>query len=174
MVCAVLRGIVDDGSEKKADGDRPLVSGDDGAADPFGGALGLVHGDEGGDEADTETGEEAADDEGGPVGGAGLEGDTEGEDNAGEDEADAATEDVRNGGTAESAWKRDEGQRRPTVKLDIPKKVPAERMETTRDSFPVDWDLPSGLMAVTVPWNSLPNVASQSSMAMIPEMVPVS
>lgn len=82
VVCTALRGVVDHGREKKADGDRPLVSGDDGAADPFGGALGLVHGDEGGNEADTEAGEEAADDEGGPVGGAGLEGDTEGEDDA--------------------------------------------------------------------------------------------
>ena len=82
VVIAVLSRVVDDGGEEETDGDRPLVAGDDGAADPLGGALGLVHGDEGGDETDAETGEDTADDEGGEVEGTGLEGDAEAEDEA--------------------------------------------------------------------------------------------
>ena len=82
VVVAVLGRVVDDGGEEETDGDGPLVAGDDGAADPLGGALGLVHGDEGGDETDTETGEDTADDEGGEVEGTGLEGDAEAEDEA--------------------------------------------------------------------------------------------
>ena len=90
----VLGGVIDDGGKEKADGDGPLVARDDGATDPLGRALGLVHGDEGGDEADAGAREEAADDEGGPVVGAGLEGDAEGKDDAGDDDAHAAAEDV--------------------------------------------------------------------------------
>ena len=64
----------------------------------------MVHGDEGGDEADTETGEDTADDERGPLVAAGLEGDTGGED-GGRDEDTAATADpVCDVCTGERTW----------------------------------------------------------------------
>ena len=102
VILSILGCVVDDRSEEKADGDGPLVAGDDGTTDPFGGALGLVHGDEGGDEADAETGEDTADDERGPLVAAGLESDAGGED-GGRDEDTAATADpVSDVGTRES------------------------------------------------------------------------
>lgn len=104
MVVAVLGRVVDDGREEETDGDRPLVARDDGATDPLGRALGLVHGDEGGDEADAETGEDTADDEGGPLVAAGLEGDTGGEDGGGEEDTAATTEDVGDLRARERTW----------------------------------------------------------------------
>ena len=102
VVVAVLGRVVDDGGEEETDGDRPLVARDDGAADPLGGALGLVHGDEGGDETDAETGKDTADDEDGEGGRAGLEGNADAEDEAGDDNADATTDDVSDRGAKES------------------------------------------------------------------------
>ena len=67
VILTVLGGVVDDGSEQETDGDGPLVAGDDGTTDPLGGTLGLVHGDEGGDETDSSAGEDTADEEGGEV-----------------------------------------------------------------------------------------------------------
>ena len=99
VVGAVLGGVVDDGSEEKADRDRPLVAGNDGTTDPLGRTLGLVHGDEGGDETDTGTGKDTADNEGGEVGSTRLESDTEGENQAGEDDAKATTKDISHGST---------------------------------------------------------------------------
>ena len=77
VVIAVLSGVVDDGREQETDGDSPLVAGNDGTTDPLGRTLGLVHGDEDGHEADTETGEHTANDEGGPLVATRLEGNTE-------------------------------------------------------------------------------------------------
>lgn len=101
MAVAVLGRVVDDGREQQTDGDGPLVAGDDGATDPFRCALGLVHGHEGGDETDTETGEDTADDEGRNVVGTGLEGDTEAEDEAGELDTVTTTEDIGDGSAEE-------------------------------------------------------------------------
>ena len=97
VVVAVLGRVVDDGREQETDGDRPLVAGHDGATDPLGRALGLVHGDEGGDETDAETGEDTAYDEDVHVVCSGLEGDTDGEDQAGDDDTNATTEVVGGG-----------------------------------------------------------------------------
>ena len=102
VVVAVLGRVVDDGGEEETDGDRPLVAGNDGAADPLGGALGLVHGDEGGDETDTETGEDTADDEGGPLVATSLEGNTEREDESGNKDTAATTEVISDPSTEES------------------------------------------------------------------------
>ena len=65
MVRPILCGVVENIGQKDTDGNRPLVTTNDGTADPLWGAFGLVHGDEGGDEADTEASEEAADDKSG-------------------------------------------------------------------------------------------------------------
>ena len=102
VVWAVLGRVVDDGGEEETDGDGPLVAGDDGTTDPLGRALGLVHGDEGGDETDTCTGEDTADDERGQVGSTSLECNTEAEDQAGGDDANATTEDISDGRTEQS------------------------------------------------------------------------
>lgn len=59
-VHAQRRGVVDDGGQEQTDGDGELVGAYDGAANPFGGGLGLVQRDEGGDETDAQAGEEAA------------------------------------------------------------------------------------------------------------------
>ena len=99
MVVAVLGRVVDDGCEEETDGDRPLVSGHDGTTDPLGRALGLVHGDEGGYATDTGTGKDTADNEGGEVGSTRLESDTEGENQAGEDDAKATTKNIGHGST---------------------------------------------------------------------------
>ena len=99
VVIAVLCRIVDDGGEEETDGDRPLVAGDDGAADPLGGALGLVHGDEGGDETDTETGEDTTDDEDREGVAASLHGDTETEDQTCDEDTATTTEHIRERGT---------------------------------------------------------------------------
>ena len=103
MILAILGSVVDDGSEKETDGDRPLVPGDDGTTDPLWRALGLVHGDESRDQTDTETGEETTDDEGCPVVSAGLESDTKREDNACDNDTDTTTEDIRGGSAAKGA-----------------------------------------------------------------------
>ena len=105
MVIAALGTLVDTGGKQETDGDGPLVAGDDGPTDPLGGTLGLVHGDEGRDETDAETGEDTADDEGGEVEGAGLEGDAKAEDEGGADDADTTTNDIGDGSTEESTWR---------------------------------------------------------------------
>ena len=99
VVRAVLGCVVHDGGEQETDSDRPLVAGNDGTTDPLGRTLGLVHGDEGGDETDTGTGKDTADNEGGEVGSTRLESDTEGENQAGEDDAKATTKDISHGST---------------------------------------------------------------------------
>ena len=99
MVGAVLGRIVDDGGKKETDSDSPLVACYDCATDPLGRTLGLVHGDEGGYETDTGTGKDTADNEGGEVGSTRLESDTEGENQAGEDDAKATTKDISHGST---------------------------------------------------------------------------
>ncbi len=104
VVGAVLGRVVDDGGEEETDGDGPLVPGNDGTTNPLGRALGLVHGDEGRDETDTGTGEDTADDERREIAGTGLEGNTKAEDQAGDDDTDATTEDIGDGRTEESTW----------------------------------------------------------------------
>ena len=79
MILTVLGGIVYDIGKEDADGNGPLVPRDNGTTERLWGALGLVHGYEDRDEADTKAGKEAANDECSPVVGAGLEGDAKGE-----------------------------------------------------------------------------------------------
>lgn len=134
MVVAVLGRVVDNGREQETDGDGPLVAGDDSATDPLGRALGLVHGDKGGDETDTETSENTADDEGSDVMRTGLEGNTEGKDDTCELDTATTAEDIGSGSAEEGTYRRGSMRTGSAGILgDSPKKVPAERMETTRD-----------------------------------------
>ena len=90
--------------EEETDGDCPLVARDDGAANPFRCTFGLVHGDEGGDETDTETCEDTANNESRNVVGASLEGDTKTEDDAGELNTVTTTDDIGDGSAEKGTW----------------------------------------------------------------------
>ena len=102
VIWAILGGIVEDRSEENADRDSKLIPANDRTTDPLGGALGLVHGDKHGDEANAKASEEATGNEGGKVARTSLKGDTEGEDDAGGHDAEAATEDVSGGSPTKS------------------------------------------------------------------------
>ena len=82
MVLTTLGGIIQHIREQDADSDGPLVAGDDGSTNPLGRTFGLVHGDECRNEANTESSEEAAGDEGGEVVGSGLQSDAKTENDA--------------------------------------------------------------------------------------------
>jgi len=103
VVGAVLGAIVDDGSEEETNSDGPLVAGDNTTTDPFRCTLGLVHGDDGRDNTDTETSEDTTDDEEGDCGRTGLHGNTDGEDEAGEDDTVFTAHIVGDGGSEEGA-----------------------------------------------------------------------
>ena len=119
VIGAVLGRVVDDGGEEQADGDRPLVPGHNGTTDPLGRTLGLVHGDEDRDEPDTETGEDTADDEGGKVASTSLEGNTEAEDEAGDDDTDATANDVSDGGAEKSTWRNASVSQKGSLARDV-------------------------------------------------------
>ena len=80
MVWSVLGRVVENVGEEDTDGDGPLVATDDGTTDPLGGALGLIHRDQSGDQTDTETSKDTTGDEERKLSGCSLESDTEGED----------------------------------------------------------------------------------------------
>lgn len=101
VVVTVLGGIVDDVCEQDTNGDGPLVARHDRTTDPLGRALGLVHGDEGRHETDTETGADTTDDEGSPLVAADLEGDTEREDGGRKENTATTTEVVCDPSTGE-------------------------------------------------------------------------
>ena len=124
----VLGGVVDDGGEEKTDRDRPLITSNNSATvsavqgvgeqsghcryerakakgnlpNPFGGTLGLIHGDQHRDHSDTPTGEDTTHDEERNSGGSGLHRDTSGEDEDGEDNGPPSTEDICGRGGGES------------------------------------------------------------------------
>lgn len=93
-VVAFVGGVIDDGGKEKTDGDRQLVSTNDGTTNPLGSRLGLVQRDHGGDETDTETSKEATSEEQGQGDSGSLEDDTQVEDPAGGDEGPATTDGV--------------------------------------------------------------------------------
>ena len=80
MVWSIFGRIVENVGEEDTNGNSELVTSDDGTTDPLGGALGLIHRDQSGDQTDTETGKHTTDDEERKFSGCGLESDTEGED----------------------------------------------------------------------------------------------
>ena len=88
---------------KDTDGDRPLIPRDNGTTKRLRGALRLVHRYEDGDEPDPEASEEAANDEGGPVVGASLEGNTKGEHKTGNHDTRPSSNNVSRWSSAEGA-----------------------------------------------------------------------
>lgn len=110
VVGAVLSRVVDDGSEEETDGDGPLVARDDGTTNPLGRAFGLVHGDQARDHSNTETGEDTTDDEEWDGLSTHLEGNTEGEHQAGRDDTPLAAEEVTHGSGEESTEESTSGE----------------------------------------------------------------
>ena len=103
VVLTVLRRVVYDIGEEDTDGDRPLIPRDNGTTKRLRGALRLVHRYEDGDEPDPEASEEAANDEGGPVVGASLEGNTKGEHKTGNHDTRPSFNNVSRWSSAEGA-----------------------------------------------------------------------
>lgn len=63
MIGSVLGSIVENGGEEEPNSDTPLIETDNGATDPLGGALGLIHWSQGGDQTDPETSDDTTSDE---------------------------------------------------------------------------------------------------------------
>jgi hypothetical protein len=80
VIRSVLCGVIANGGEEEPNGDTPLIETDDGTSDPLGGALGLIHWGQGGDQADTETGNDPTNDKKRKRGCRGLESDADRED----------------------------------------------------------------------------------------------
>jgi hypothetical protein len=83
VIRSILGSIVENGGEEDAESNAPLVEADDGTADPLGGALGLIHWNQGGDHTNTETGPDTTNDKGSKPRCGGLKGDTDREDETG-------------------------------------------------------------------------------------------
>ena len=80
MVWSILGRVVDNVGEEETDGNSPLVATDDGTTDPLGGALGLIHRDQSGDQTDTETSKHTTNIEERKRSGCCLDSNTDGED----------------------------------------------------------------------------------------------
>ena len=80
MVWSILGRVVDNVGEEETDGNSPLVATDDGTTDPLGGALGLIHRDQSGDQTDTETSKDTTNIEERKRSGCCLDSNTDGED----------------------------------------------------------------------------------------------
>jgi hypothetical protein len=97
VIGSVLGGIVEDIGKEETNCDSKLIEADNGATDPLGGALGLVHWYYSGDQTDTKTSNDTTDDEERDGGCCCLEGDTNGEDETRSDETPFATKNVTEG-----------------------------------------------------------------------------
>ena len=93
---------MDTGMQKIKRRTGKLVETDDGTTDLFGSALGLVHGHQARDYADTETRDNTTDDENDPAG-VELKANTEEEDDATEDDTVFAAKTIADGVSSESA-----------------------------------------------------------------------
>ncbi len=80
MIRPVLGGVVEDVGEENANSDSKLVKTNDSSTNPLGGTLGLVHGDQSGDQTDTKTSPDTTNDEEGNGSCGRLHGNTDGED----------------------------------------------------------------------------------------------
>lgn len=102
-VVALLGCIVNDGGEKKTNGNCKLVAADDGTADPFRAGFRLVERDGSRDHAYTVAREETACDEHGNFGRSSLQDDSEAENDAAGDEAKTSTKKVSDGSSRQSS-----------------------------------------------------------------------
>lgn len=111
-VLAVLSTIRSKGSAKKTDSDSPLVTGNNGTTDPARSSLRLVHGNNGGENTDTETSNDTTTDEDTKISGGHLHDDTNAEDEESNLHTPSSTEDIRDGSTGESTDEGTSGENR--------------------------------------------------------------
>ena len=80
MIWAVFGGVVEDVGEEETNGDPKLVKTNHGPPNPLGGTFGLIHRDQSGNQADTDTSPDTANDKDRDGSCSGLQCDTDGED----------------------------------------------------------------------------------------------
>jgi hypothetical protein len=80
MIRSLFGGVVDDVGEEETNGDSKLVKTNDSTTNPLGGTLGLVHGNQSGNQTDTETSPGTTKDKEGNGSCSRLDADTHGED----------------------------------------------------------------------------------------------
>jgi len=98
----------------------------------------LVHWDQYGHKTDAKTSEYSANDKERDLRGCGLHCDADGEDQTGSNDTPFSAEDISNGCTGESTLGQGgERYNRPDSEMNQPKKVPADKIDTTRDSWEV-------------------------------------
>lgn len=123
-VVSLLGAVGSEGSAKETDGDGPLVTGNDGTTDPTRSGLGLVHGDNGGQNTDAHTGNNTTADKNTEVGGGHLHDDTGAEDSESDLHAPSSTENVRDRstgkGTDESTGRENRDNERGVAGAQIP------------------------------------------------------
>ena len=105
-VVAVLSTVRSKRGAKETDGDSPLVTGNNCTTDPARSSLGLVHGDNSGENTDTETSNDTATDENTEISSGHLHDDTNAEDDESNLHTPSSTKDVGNGSTGKGT---DEG-----------------------------------------------------------------
>ncbi|KFZ18290.1 hypothetical protein V502_04170 [Pseudogymnoascus sp. VKM F-4520 (FW-2644)] len=116
-IIAALGGVDDAVGEEDTDGDAELVTGHEGTADLLGRDLGHVQDDDGGDESDTETGDQATHDHDGKGGGGSLQDGTDGEDAASHNNGWATTNEIGNVTSGDGSEEGTAGQNRSHERL---------------------------------------------------------
>lgn len=116
-VITVLGGVDNAVGQQNTDGDAELVTGHEGTADLLGRDLGHVQNDDGGDETDTETSNQTANDHDSKGGGGSLQDATNGEDERSENNSWATTNEVGNVTSSDSTKEGTAGQNRGHERL---------------------------------------------------------
>lgn len=116
-IIAVLGGVDNAVGEEDTDGDAELVTGHEGTADLLGRDLGHVQNDDGGDESDTETGDQATHNHDGKGGGGSLQDSTNGEDAASHDNGWATTNEIGDVTSSDGTEEGTAGQNRSHERL---------------------------------------------------------
>ena len=122
-IIALLGGVDDAVGKQDTNGDAELVTGHESTADLLGRDLGHVQNDDGGDETDTETSNQTANDHDGKSGGGSLQDGTNGEDTTSEDNGWATTNEVgdvtSSDGTEEGTAGQNGGHERLVMGRDV-------------------------------------------------------
>ncbi|KFZ02513.1 hypothetical protein V500_00150 [Pseudogymnoascus sp. VKM F-4518 (FW-2643)] len=116
-IIAALGGVDNAVGEEDTDGDAELVTGHEGTADLLGRDLGHVQNDDGGDESDTETGDQATHDHDGKGGGGSLQDGTDREDAASHDNGWATTNEIGDVASGDGTEEGTAGQNRSHERL---------------------------------------------------------
>lgn len=164
-VHAVHCGVVDYSSEKETNGDTELVAGHNGATDSFGSNLAHVQNDNGTDEPDTDTCNQAPGNQKGHNSGGYLEYNTDDKDAAARDDGHAAPDPVSKRSGEERTEKGTSGQNRNDERL-LPSLIEASVVRICRSGGTCNFSCVSlGCNA-----HSLPNCSLKAFMAKTPLM----